>query len=317
MRCYLGMLLLTSSICAVTVPQASAGEFSLRVEEGKSTTVLQDDKPIARYVYALDLSSPETRHDTYKPFLHLLDAAGGAPITKGPGGRFTHHRGVFRGWSKLRLNGQAYDTWHMKGNVQEHVKFAKAAADDEQATLTSLIRFRTDDGMPLLKEQRTMQFHHAPTPALVMLDVTSVVHATEGRLVLDGDPEHAGLQFRPANDVVASQTRYAYPVANADPHRDLDYPWVAESYVVDGQRYAVVYLNHPDNANEARTSAYRSYGRFGMWFRDEIPAGEQATTQVRLIVLEGEIPGDAFIRQQYRAFTGEEWEGESTRKAAE
>jgi hypothetical protein len=286
MRCYLGLILLASpmfsaAVFSAAVPEAMAADFALRVEDGKSTTVLQEGKPIARYVYALDLSNAETRHETYKPFLHLMNAAGDAPITKGPGGRFTHHRGVFRGWSKLRLNGKTYDTWHMKGNVQAHLEFAEAEADDEQATLTSLIRFRTDEGTPLLQEHRTMQFGVAPGSALVRLDVTSIVHATEGTLVLDGDPEHAGLQFRPANEVVDSETRYAYPVANADPHRDLDYPWVAESYVVDGQRYAVVYLNHPDNAQQARTSAYRSYGRFGMWFRDEVPAGEQANKRPR------------------------------------
>jgi hypothetical protein len=312
--------LVSSLVCLALAGSASTSypaEFELQNTEGQYMDVLRNGQILARYMYALDLSDGDTRHETYKPFLHVFDPDGDQPITKGAGGQFTHHRGVFRGWSKLRLGGTSYDTWHMRGNVQEHIEFIDANADGKGATFTSVIRFRLDDGEPLLKERRTMSFLPAPDAAYVMLDVTSVVQATEGDLVLNGDPEHAGLQFRPANEVDRGKTEYAYPIADADPHKDLDYPWVAESFVIGEKRYTVVYLNHPENAHGARTSAYRSYGRFGMWFKNEVPEGKEDVARVRLIVLAGGIPRTEFIRAQYKAFTGQDCGGESQRKPAE
>jgi hypothetical protein len=297
--------------------QLSAAEFQLQEFEGQFMDVLHDGTIVGRYMIALDLSDGDTRHETYKPFLHIFDPQGQQPITKGAGGQFTHHRGIFRGWSKLTLDGKSYDTWHMKGNVQEHVQFTDTSVDSSGAAFTSVIQFRLDDGTPLLRERRTMHFLPPPQPAYAMLDVTSVVQATEGDLVLNGDPEHAGLQFRPANEVVGSQTQYAYPVENANPHKDLDYPWVAESFVIGDKRYAVVYLNHPQNTDGARTSAYRSYGRFGMWFPTQVPQGQENVTRVRFLILEGDLPSTEFIREQYRAFTGQDCGATSDRKSAE
>ena len=36
----------------------------------------------------------------------MFDAACSAPITKGAGGDFTHHRGIYIGWMKIGVNGK-------------------------------------------------------------------------------------------------------------------------------------------------------------------------------------------------------------------
>jgi len=288
-------VLLVSSVPAFGV------DYELRDTANRHLDVLQDGTLIARYMYALDLSSNETRHETYKPFLHVFDPQSETPITKGPGGRFTHHRGVFRGWSRLTLGDAKYDTWHMKGTVQKHVEFT----EKKDASFTSLISYQTDDGKLLLEEQRSMAFLPPPKPAYAMFDVISTVKAVAGAVKLHGDPEHAGLQFRPANEVKESETVYCFPGRDADPRKDRDYPWVAESFVIgDDQRYTVVYLNHPENSDEAVFSAYRSYGRFGAWFNGEVPDGGEKTTRVRFVVLKGGLPSADFIQQQYNAFAG-------------
>ena len=64
-------------------------------------------------MYAHDVSTPERRLETYKPYLHVFDADGTAPITKGAGGDFTHHRGIFIGWNKISVGGKTMDRWHM------------------------------------------------------------------------------------------------------------------------------------------------------------------------------------------------------------
>ncbi|MBV10005.1 DUF6807 family protein [Rubinisphaera sp.] len=289
---------------AVAEDKSTDTGFHLNDSEGDHLDVIYNGKPVGRYMYALDLSSDEKRHETYKPFLHVMNHSGEAPITKGAGGQFTHHRGIFRGWAKLKLNNEQYDTWHMKKVVQEHLRFTGNQSNAEEATITSVISYRTDDGKPLFEEDRTMRFQVPPKGSFAMIDVTSVVKATQGKLTLDGDPEHAGLQFRPANEVEKSKTQYCFPKENADPKKDRDYPWVTESFVLDGKRYNVIYLNHPENTKGAIFSAYRDYGRFGAWFKTDIPEGESDKTQVRFVITQGDMPTPEFIQQQYNAYTG-------------
>jgi hypothetical protein len=292
--------------------------FQLKDTAGQHLDVLHNGTLVGRYMYALDLSSSERRHDTYKPFLHVFDPQGSAPITKGPGGRYTHHRGIFRGWSRLSLNNKSYDTWHMRGVVQKHLEFTEQQADQDGASFGSQIRFQTDDGEVLLEEQRTMAFLPPPKPAYAVIDVTSTVKAVAGAIRLHGDPEHAGLQFRPANDVIGAQTQYLFPGKDTDPRRDRDLTWVAESFVINGdQRFTVVYMNHPENSDGAIFSAYRSYGRFGAWFNGEVSAEGEKTTRVRFVILDSDLPSADFIQQQYNAYAGTDAPTpEVTRRAA-
>ena len=39
----------------------------------------------------------------------------------------------------------------------------------------------------------------------------------------------------------------------------------ADEAALNGKKYSVVFLNHPDNPKGAHISAYRDYGRFGIF----------------------------------------------------
>ena len=91
-----------------------AAQLEIKDTKGKHLDILSGDKVLVRYMYEHDISTDEKKHATYKPYLHVFDAAGKVAITKGPGGQYTHHRGIFIGWSKLGFNGKSYDRWHMK-----------------------------------------------------------------------------------------------------------------------------------------------------------------------------------------------------------
>nr|MCU0875452.1 PmoA family protein [Pirellulaceae bacterium] len=93
LRFALPALLLCSSWLVTSQAPAAQG-FELRDVPGVSLEVKLDGKPVARYEYAY---AADRFQDTYKPFLHVLDADGKEPITKGPGGFYTHHRGIFIG----------------------------------------------------------------------------------------------------------------------------------------------------------------------------------------------------------------------------
>ena len=266
---------------------------------------LKDGKIIGRYMYGRDRSDKQKGTDTSKTYLHVFDSEGKGPITKGPGGELPHHRGIFIGWNKLTVDGKSTDLWHMNGGGEQlHEKFGGEKSGPDGAGVTSSVLWKDKAGATLVEEKRTMTFGKAPAPAYALVDFSSTLTAVAGDVALNGDPEHAGLQYRPSNDVVREKTEFLFPKAEANPMKDLDYPWVMESYVLGPKTYNVVYLNHPENLTNTRFSAYRDYGRFGAFFKGTISKGESLTLKVRFLITEGEAPAVGWIQEQAYAFTG-------------
>ncbi len=292
-------------LAAGTLARAEAtGTFAFKDQPGKALDILCDGRIVGRYMYAYDTSTPAQRAETYKTYLHVFDAQGQAPITKGSGGEYTHHRGILIGWMKLGCNGKTYDRWHMKGGEQIHQKFAAQTADTNQAVFTSLVNWTDEAGKPILEEARTFTFRRAAAPAYVLIDFQSTLKAPAGDVTLDGDPEHAGIQFRPANEVDRAKTVYTFPGAQADPKKDRDLAWVGETFTLKDRAYSVVQLNHPDNPQGTKTSAYRNYGRVGMFPTARIAAGAALTLKYRFLVAEGGMLPAAAIQESCNAFTG-------------
>ncbi len=300
------------------VPTASlkaADGFAWKDTPGKFTDLTFDGRPVARYVYErIDFSSPERREETYKPFHHVYDAAGEHFLTKGPGGKFTHHRGIYFGFSKCRFSKDgkdvSVDTWHCKpgkgdqpGAHQTHEELLKQEADADSAVQRVRIDWHDNDGEVFAIEERQLTFSKADDGALVV-DFTSTVTPKLAKVTLDGDPQHAGFQFRASNEVAentAKQTYYIRPgTGKAQPGQTInwsdkndteatrDLPWKAMSFVVNGdERYTTVYLDHPENPKPARYSE-RDYGRFGSYFVKEITPDAPLTVNYRLVIGKGE-----------------------------
>jgi hypothetical protein len=283
---------------------AQSDSFSFQDTAGDHLDVLFKGKPVVRYQYAFDAITPERLLETYKPYVHVLDADGKELITKGPGGDFPHHRGLVIGWNKLTTPAGVVDRWHMKGGNILHTKMLSQKAGKDSATFTALIHWQGASDAPVLEEERTITVFPAPTPAYALIEMRSQLKALAGETKLDGDPEHAGIQFRPSMAIDRTQTAYVYPKADAEPHKDRDYPWVAERMTVAGKRYTVAFLNHPDNPRDTPFSAYRDYGRFGAFFHTVIPADGKTTLQVRLLVSEGADLSPEQIQKAANAFTG-------------
>ncbi|RYD66797.1 MAG: hypothetical protein EOP84_30965, partial [Verrucomicrobiaceae bacterium] len=286
------------AVCLLAQPFTSvAADFSFKDKPGESLDVLQDGKLVARYMYGHDVSTPQRRDETYKPYLHVFDAAGKETITKGAGGQLPHHRGIFIGWNKLSVAGEVFDRWHMKGGDQVHQKFLDQKTTPNSATFTSQVEWMGKDASKVvLKEDRTFTFLTPPPSTYALIDTSSKLTAVGGETELGGDPEHAGLQFRPSGDIVPTETSFFFP-GNPDLKKDRDLPWYGGTFTIRGQRYSVVYLNHPSNPKDAVTSAYRDYGRFGTFFKDVIPAGGEKTIRARFLVSEGEMPSAEIIQK--------------------
>ncbi|MCX7049078.1 MAG: PmoA family protein [Candidatus Sumerlaeota bacterium] len=304
-RCLLAMAIAAGAMqMSVTVAAQEQNGFSFNDKKGEYLDILLDGKIAARYMYAYDKSSSAKLNETYKPYLHVFDAEGKAPITKGPGGQYTHHRGIFIGWNKIGFGGKTYDRWHMKGGEIVHQKFLEQKASADQATIVSLTNWNDESGKPIIEEERTMTIRRAPAPGRILVDFSAKLKAPNGDVTLDGDPEHSGVHFRPANEVIPKETVYVFPKEGAKPTADLDYPWVGETFTLNSKRYSVVEMNHPDNPKNTKFSAYRDYARFGAFFKSAIKSGEALTIKYRFLIAEGEMPAIDMIEKCWDEYIG-------------
>lgn len=293
-------------LCLALPAAAQDVGFAVKDKAGDALDIVLDGKVAARYMYAYDKSTDERRKETYKPYLHVFDATGAYPITNGPAGLYPHHRGIYIGWNKIGFEGKSYDRWHMLGGEIVHKKFSDVAAGKDKAAFTSHTQWLTDMGKVILDEERTMTFRKPDGAGRLLIDAVFKLTAPNGDVTLGGDPEHAGIHFRPANEVTKSETIYVFPGEKAVPTKDVDYPWVGETFGLKGNKHSVVLFNHPDNPKNTRFSAYRDYGRFGAFPTAEIKQGESRTFRYRFLIADGAMPSAAEIQRIANDFTGTE-----------
>ena len=290
-----------------------ADGMSFQDKDGEYLDVLCDGAPLLRFMIAFDPSTSQRRFETYKPFLHVYDGA--QRLTNGPDGQsayvadqitYPHHRGIFIGWNKLTCEGKRYDLWHMPNVAQVHQRFEQKLAKGKVAKVVSIVHWNDPQGKPLIVERRTITAHQLEAPAIVQLDFQSELKAVRADVELKGDPEHAGVQYRPHNDVAAGgpevKAKYLFHADGIDPRKDKDLPWVALSYGLGGKQYTVQHMNHPDNPKRTVYSAYRDYGRFGAFFEDTIEKGQTLTLRYRFWIARGEMPSRQSLAAQYAAF---------------
>ncbi len=295
--------------CLVFGALAEETGFAWKVEEGKYADLSYDGKKVARYVF--EGMDPERREETYKPFHHVYDAKGEAFLTKGPGGKFTHHRGIYFGFSKCTIgeDGGRVDTWHCRGGYQLHEEVLKQEAGAESALQRVRIAWKKDDGTTFLTEERQLEFRLGEKDEL-MVDFTSKLSTTGPFVHLDGDPQHAGFQFRASNEVAEStsgKTYYIRPeTGKAEPGKTINLskdkgsrddprlknlPWKAMSFVLGESRYTTLYLDHPDNPKPAIYSE-RDYGRFGSYFVAKVTPEMPVEVNYRLVIRSGELTAE-------------------------
>ncbi len=288
---------------------ASTALVSMSVLSGKVIAaegqyeVTLGGKPVARYMHAYDDSSDESRLKTYKPYLQVLDEAGKARITKDVEGQYTHHRGHYIGWSKLKFKGASYDLWHMKKAQQVHQGFGEQKNADAESSFVSKVHWIAGEDTLLLTEKRRYDFAKPEKGGYLLFTFTSVLTAADD-IELNGDPEHAGIQFRPHETTEKSETVYYFPGEVADVKAARDLPWVGETYTFADKTFTVFAFNHPDNPKDTRISAYRDYGRFGFFPVKTLKKGETATFKYQYLVSAGVMKDVNVVHGIYKDFAG-------------
>jgi hypothetical protein len=287
--------------------------------------------PYLRYMdRPYDTSSNAAREKSYKVFHHLYDPAGTRFVTNGGFTNenitdpkkllYPHHRGIMYGFNKcsygpdLKMHA---DTWHCPPPTTDKKKNVPTAHVAHEKTLSIatgpvLGRHR----VLLAEEERELTVYNIPGGTLV--EFASRLKTTGGTVRVDGDPQHAGFQFRAANDVAVDVEEYKEKAKKAKKEKKefepaptyylhpngkgglgternwpadksmVDLPWYAMSFVLTKQRYTTCYLNHPSNPKETRFSE-RDYGRFGGYFQRDITAEQPLVVSYRLWLQTGEM----------------------------
>src|ERR1041385_1884583 len=283
---------------------ATAGGLIWHDHAANHADLTLGDRKIVTYHYErLDESTPASRVRTYKVFHHVYSPNGDRIMTGGlnedPKVHSPTPRGIFYGFNRITYgDGKRADTWHcIDGAFQQHERFLASEQGPVLARHRAEISWHGKDAS-FAEEERELTVYNVPGGHLI--EFASRLRTTAGRVRIDGDPQHAGFQFRAHNDVDAyatNETIFIRPdgvgkrgeTRNWDPqtrHGPVNMPWNAMSFVLGTNRYTVAYLDHPDNPKEARFSE-RDYGRFGSYFEYTIEKDKPLSVNYRLWVQDG------------------------------
>lgn len=275
----------------------------------QSSLLRMGDQPVLQYEHPVYDSNDVEQ--TKKPFHHLFDPAGDKLITKGPGGLYSHHRGIFFGYNHIYINDTRVDIWHARnGERSEHEEVLNEITGPVMGGHIVKIYWKDHDGEAFLEEKRDIRAFRQ-FDDVTIVDFSSTLSAVGDPVRLDGDRQHAGVQFRVAQYVAdnADQTSFIRPqnLAHVNPREEIegddmmDLPWNAMHFQIEDRSYTVAYLSHPDNPAGAEMSE-RLYGRFGEFFRYEVTPDNPLQVHYRFIVMSGSLTREE-IEKQYRLYS--------------
>lgn len=283
-------------------------------------------RPVLRYMHRkYDPSSPDARNKSYKVFHHVWDPEGKRFVTNGGQTNedvadpkkllFPHHRGLMFGFNRISYGAKkTADTWHCTGDAHiEHVKTLEQVGGPIVARHRVLLTWHGPKNEVFAEEEREITVFNLPQGT--MIEFATRLKSKVGKVRLDGDPQHAGFQFRAHNDVAektAKHTYYLRPDGKGELGQTRNWPadkghvnlpWSVLSFVLGDQRYSVAYLDHPTNPGEKRHSE-RDYGRFGCYFEYDLAEDRPLVLHHRIWLVKGELTKEQ-VELQQRAFAAE------------
>ena len=98
---------------------AAEEAFRWKSTPDESSELRLGERPVLRYV-CMKLTDAN-REEAYKVYHHLYNPAGTELVTKGPGGLYPHHRGLFFGYCNVSYgDGRKANTWSGRNTPQTH-----------------------------------------------------------------------------------------------------------------------------------------------------------------------------------------------------
>lgn len=289
-----------------------ADVFAWEMVGEQSERLHRNGLPVMQYEFPVH--SMDDIEGTRKPYHHVFDPAGGGKITKGVGGLFSHHRGIYFGYNVITLEGydRNIDVWHASnGDRTEHEEVLERFEGPVMGGHTVRILWKDHQGDAFADEVRTLRAFRKPRGE-TLIDFHSELQTLGGSVRLDGDRQHAGVQFRAAQ-FVADHTEYSYyirpdawnhlaPTDEVGNDNNHDFGWNAFHFQVEGRPFTTLYLSHPANPKPAEMSE-RQYGRFGEFFRHELTPDNPLISQYRFWITAGSAPERELFKTQHAAYS--------------
>ena len=303
-------------------PEGSTVEYTVRrdmdcseatyswVRTGDQSIQLQvNERPLVQYEHPV--FDADNIEETKKPFHHVFSPVSDEIITKGPGGLYSHHRGIFFGYNQIEILNKTLDIWHAEnGERGEHDEFLVEFSGPVFGGHTAKINWKDDEGDIMLEERRDIRAM-AQADDTFTIDFHSRVFAIAAPARLGGDLQHAGVQFRAAQYVADNPetTRFIRPAELDHVPADeelgeedrINLPWNAMQFTIEGDTYTVVYMTHPSNPGRGEMSE-RTYGRFGEFIPHHMSEGAPVDFRYRFWVIAGEAPSIDEINEQYQRY---------------
>lgn len=256
-------LLAVSGTASAQQAAAAKPPTELDVTYGEGTRA--HDRVAARLIQ--QKWDPSDPRPTCKVF-HQVFAPDGTLLTKGLGGQFEHHRGLFVGWNRTLCNGKSFDFWHCnKGERQTFggIVSPMLLSMGERAQV-SFLHWVAPDGEAIVHELRGLEVVHHEEHQYV-LHMRVQCRALAGDVQLSGDPQHAGQQFRALQQFAEKD---AWPVLYLRPEGAKKHgndvwtkcDWIAAVLRLPKETYTVLRIESPHNPGQTTWST-RPYGRFG------------------------------------------------------
>lgn len=267
-------------------------------------------RKVVRYMYRAYENDPAKRDLDNKPFHHVFDPSGSRIVTKGTGGMYTHHQGLFYGFTRCTFPGGQCNTWYChEGEHQLHRKVLAQSAGAVLARHRTLVDWNDRQGKAFCREHRELSVFAVPHGTLI--EWSSRLWSVRGTVTLDGDAQHAGFQFRADDEVAKRQDEklvyYLRPDGKGEPGATrnpvkgkraddpvnkavVNQPWNVMSFVLGSQRYSTAYIDSPRNPRPSFASE-RAYGRFGGWFGKQtlVEGGRPIEIRYRVWLQRGEM----------------------------
>ena len=263
--------------------------FNFKEEAGFSD-LFYGKRPVLRHMTAYDPASKDSLHQTYKTFHHVYGFHDDGFITKGAGGQYTHHRGLFIGFSRTRVGGKQWDFWHCKGVSVRHEKY------DPQAQVLGSVLGRTlsqtgwydPEGKVAVRDWRRVTAWRQ-VDAQALIDFVITLEAVSGDVSLKGDPQHAGFQYRAVESQTGkgNKTTYVRSTESTGGKNDVweGAEWITGIFRHGENNYAVTHMDHPKNPRPTVYST-RNYGRFGAYFEKDLKKGEKLELRYRIFIVD-------------------------------
>jgi hypothetical protein len=282
------ILLLGSAICATYAGPDPAAAAEFRFVEGAGyMDLMNGDSAVYRHV--TPVYNPSRHDETFKVFHHVNGFHGEGFLTKGAGGDFSHHRGLFLGWFSVKTAGDSMDSWHgAAGASIRHLKYLpERELKGAKARRASVSEWTKKDGSVIVRDTREVTAWFEEAGKLHLDWALTIASASGDSVLLSGDPAHSGFQFRA--DSVIKAFEYLGPadksVAGDDWTMKPANSWIMAKFALKGHAYAVMQMDHPLNPRPV-IAQKRDYGRFGHFFRATIAKDKPSTFYFRTLVLD-------------------------------